>query len=132
MTAGTPLADHADRLAAQAGEVARCLDFDGTLAPIVDDPAGARPLAGVVDLLEPLAGRFAAVALISGRPAGYLAEHAACGCPELGRAMRPACIRGAAHRGGRSGRPGWVGLGAGRVPAAAGQLGRERGADDDR
>lgn len=77
MTAGTPLADHADRLAARAGEVALCLDFDGTLAPIVDDPAAARPLAGVVELLEPLADRFAAVALISGRPAGYLAEHAA-------------------------------------------------------
>ena len=74
MTAGTPLADHADRLAARAGEVALCLDFDGTLAPIVDDPAAARPLAGVVELLEPLASRFAAVALISGRPAGYLAE----------------------------------------------------------
>jgi trehalose 6-phosphate phosphatase len=77
MTAGTPLAEHADRLAARAGEVALCLDFDGTLSPIVDDPAAARPLAGVVELLEPLAGRFAAVALISGRPAGYLAEHAA-------------------------------------------------------
>lgn len=77
MTAGTPLADHADRLAARAGEVALCLDFDGTLSPIVDDPAAARPLAGVVELLEPLASRFAAVALISGRPAGYLAEHAA-------------------------------------------------------
>jgi trehalose 6-phosphate phosphatase len=30
-----------------------------------------------VELLEPLAARFAAVALISGRPASFLAEHAA-------------------------------------------------------
>jgi trehalose 6-phosphate phosphatase len=34
-------------------------------------------LQGVVELLEPLARRFAAVALISGRPAPYLAEHVA-------------------------------------------------------
>jgi len=74
---GAAVADHAARLAEQAGEVALCLDFDGTLSPIVDDPAAARPLAGVVELLEPLAGRFASVALISGRPARYLAEHAA-------------------------------------------------------
>ena len=57
--------------------VALCLDFDGTLAPIVDDPDQARPLPGVVELLGALAARFAAVALVSGRPAGYLAEHAA-------------------------------------------------------
>jgi trehalose 6-phosphate phosphatase len=61
----------------QADVVAMCLDFDGTLAPIVDDPDQARPLPGMVDLLGPLAARFAAVALLSGRPAGYLFEHAA-------------------------------------------------------
>jgi trehalose 6-phosphate phosphatase len=54
-----------------------CLDFDGTLAPIVEDPDEARPLPGTVELLGPLAARFAAVALVSDRPAGYLAEHAA-------------------------------------------------------
>jgi trehalose 6-phosphate phosphatase len=57
--------------------VAISLDFDGTIAPIVDDPAAARPLPGVVDLLGPLADRYAAVALVSGRPATYLASHAA-------------------------------------------------------
>ena len=77
MTAHPSVAEHAARLAEQAGEVALCLDFDGTLSPIVDDPQAARPLHGIVELLEPLAGRFAAVALISGRPAAYLAEHAA-------------------------------------------------------
>lgn len=71
------LGEHATRLAAQAGAVALCLDFDGTLSPIVDDPDEARPLPGVVELLGPLAARFAAVALVSGRPADYLVRHAA-------------------------------------------------------
>jgi trehalose 6-phosphate phosphatase len=76
MTTDTSLAEHAARLAARAGEVALCLDFDGTLSPIVDDPEAAEPLPGVVELLGQLTARFAAVALISGRPAGWLAGHA--------------------------------------------------------
>ena len=44
--ARTALAD------APAGVLA---DFDGTLAPIVTDPALARPVAGVADSLERLA-----------------------------------------------------------------------------
>jgi len=71
------VADQASRLVERAKEVALCIDFDGTLSPIVADPEAARPLPGIVELLEPLAERFAAVALISGRPAAYLAEHAA-------------------------------------------------------
>jgi len=59
-----------------AHETALCIDFDGTLAPIVDDPAAARPFPGALDLLAALAECFAAVALVSGRPAAYLAEHA--------------------------------------------------------
>ena len=77
MTADPSVAEHAARLTRRAGEVALCLDFDGTLSPIVDDPGAARPLHGIVELLAPLAARFAAVALISGRPAAYLAEHVA-------------------------------------------------------
>lgn len=50
-------------------------DFDGTLSPIVADPAAARPLAGVPDLLERLAERFGVVAVVSGRPADFLVEH---------------------------------------------------------
>jgi trehalose 6-phosphate phosphatase len=64
-------------MAARAHVAAMCLDFDGTLAPIVDDPNEARPPPGTVELLGDLADRFAAVALISGRPANYLAKHAA-------------------------------------------------------
>jgi trehalose 6-phosphate phosphatase len=74
---GDPAAARLAGLAAHAGEVAIGLDFDGTIAPIVEDPAAARPLPGLVDLLGPLADRYAAVALISGRPAAYLAGHAA-------------------------------------------------------
>jgi trehalose 6-phosphate phosphatase len=76
MTAGRSIAAAA-RLARRAAEVAVCLDFDGTIAPIVEDPAAARPLPGVVDLLGPLADRYAAAAIVSGRPATYLASHAA-------------------------------------------------------
>jgi hypothetical protein len=75
--AGAALGRHAARLVEQADAVALCLDFDGTLAPIVDDPEQTRALPGMVDLLGRLAARFAAVALLSGRPASFLFEHAA-------------------------------------------------------
>lgn len=42
-------------------------DFDGTLAPIVKEPASARPLTGVLDQLTGLAELLLAVAVISGR-----------------------------------------------------------------
>lgn len=63
-------------MAGQARIAAICLDFDGSLAPIVDDPNKATPLQGTAELLGHLATRFAVVALISGRPADYLAKHA--------------------------------------------------------
>jgi trehalose 6-phosphate phosphatase len=50
-------------------------DFDGTLAPIVDDPAAARPVDGIPELLRRLAGVFAPVAVVSGRPASFLWAH---------------------------------------------------------
>lgn len=52
------------------------MDFDGVLAPIVDDPAASRPLPGTLEVLEELAGRLALVALVSGRPAAFLADRA--------------------------------------------------------
>jgi len=51
------------------------LDFDGTLSPIVDDPATAAPLEGVPELLERLAARVGELAVISGRPLSYLTAH---------------------------------------------------------
>jgi trehalose 6-phosphate phosphatase len=47
-------------------------DFDGTVAPIVDDPTSARPLDGVTVVLGRLARRFATVAVVSGRSASFL------------------------------------------------------------
>jgi trehalose 6-phosphate phosphatase len=80
VSTGTATAESAAAtLVERAGEVALCLDFDGTLSPVVDDPQAARPLHGVVAQLEPLVNRLAAVAIISGRPAPYLAEHVGVG-----------------------------------------------------
>jgi len=47
-------------------------DCDGTLAPIVDDPAAAAPLPASVAALHQLAGRLGRVGVISGRPAAWL------------------------------------------------------------
>jgi trehalose 6-phosphate phosphatase len=52
-------------------------DFDGTLSPIVDDYTAARPLPGAVDTLLTLCGRYGRVAVVSGRPAAFLAERLA-------------------------------------------------------
>ena len=73
----TMLTERAAQVAAHADTAAICLDFDGTLAPIVDDPNEARPLPGTDELLAQLVARFATVALLSGRPADYLVKHAA-------------------------------------------------------
>ncbi len=62
-------------LAADPGATGIFTDFDGTIAPIVEDPAAARPLPGALDALDRLARRFAVVAVISGRPAAFLARH---------------------------------------------------------
>ncbi len=61
-------------LAAEPARSALFLDFDGTLAAIVEDPTAARPLPGVPALLADLAGPFALVAVVSGRPTAFLAE----------------------------------------------------------
>jgi trehalose 6-phosphate phosphatase len=50
------------------------LDFDGTLAPIVEIPAHARPLPGSGAVLARLAARYGRVAVISGRPVAFLSE----------------------------------------------------------
>ncbi|WP_049564017.1 trehalose-phosphatase [Streptomyces sp. SBT349] len=50
------------------------LDFDGTLAPIVDDPERSRPHPDAVPALARVAGRVAVVAVITGRPAQVAAR----------------------------------------------------------
>jgi hypothetical protein len=54
MSAGTSVPEQAARLVERAQKVALCLDFDGTLSPIVEDPQAARPLPGIVELLGQL------------------------------------------------------------------------------
>ena len=45
------------------------LDFDGTLAPIVERPEDARPAEGAVDVLAALSGKVGQLAVVSGRAA---------------------------------------------------------------
>jgi trehalose 6-phosphate phosphatase len=61
-------------LADRPTEVALFLDYDGTLAPIVDDPVEARPLDGAAAVLGRLGQRFGLVAVVSGRPATFLLD----------------------------------------------------------
>jgi trehalose 6-phosphate phosphatase len=53
------------------------VDFDGTLAPIVDDPAHAMPRPGSVAALSELAPRLGLVAIVTGRPVVYARMHVA-------------------------------------------------------
>ena len=55
-------------VSAHLAEAAILLDFDGSLAPIVDDPATARPLPDAAPVLTELCDRAGAVAVITGRP----------------------------------------------------------------
>jgi len=50
------------------------LDFDGTLAPIVEDPAAARAYPGAAAALRRLARVVGSVAIITGRDAAFPAE----------------------------------------------------------
>lgn len=64
-----------DAFSAAPGAAGLFTDFDGTLSPIVTDPESARPLPGSVEAIEKLAASLAAVAVVSGRPASFLARH---------------------------------------------------------
>ncbi|MCX3061609.1 trehalose-phosphatase [Streptomyces beihaiensis] len=62
------------------------LDFDGTLAPIVDDPEQARAHPGAVPALAALAPKVASVAVITGRPAAVAVRYGGfAGAPGLDR-----------------------------------------------
>jgi trehalose 6-phosphate phosphatase len=62
-----PLVEH-------ASQAAVLVDFDGSLAPIIDDPDASRPFPAARDALAALAGRVGLVAVVSGRPVGFLHE----------------------------------------------------------
>ena len=53
------------------------VDYDGTLAPIVTDPALAVPLPAARDALGALTEWYALVAVVSGRAVEFLREHLA-------------------------------------------------------
>lgn len=59
-----------EALLARPGKALIGLDFDGTLAPIVADPEQARAHPEAVPALAALAPKVAAVAVVTGRPAG--------------------------------------------------------------
>jgi trehalose 6-phosphate phosphatase len=61
------------------------LDFDGTLSPIVDDPAAARIHPDARDVLVELAAQVAAIAVITGRPARQALDLG--GLEEVGNAI---------------------------------------------
>ena len=61
-------------LGAMAPRAGIFCDFDGSLAPIVPDPSKARAVRGAGRVLERLARRYAAVAVVSGRPVSFLAK----------------------------------------------------------
>jgi len=61
-----------DVLAAQPGSAALLLDFDGSLAPIVVDPAIAAAPAETLAVLEVLVARLLVVGIVSGRPLEFL------------------------------------------------------------
>ena len=56
-------------LLAEPSQAVVAVDFDGTLAPIVDRPEDARPAAGAVDALAALCPRVARCAVVTGRAA---------------------------------------------------------------
>jgi trehalose 6-phosphate phosphatase len=64
------------------------LDFDGTLAPIVDDPTRAHIHPDASDVLVDLAGEVAAIAVITGRPARQALDLG--GLEEVGDAVQAA------------------------------------------
>jgi trehalose 6-phosphate phosphatase len=96
------------------------VDYDGTLATIVDDPAAAHPLPGASRALERLAERLGIVAVVSGRPAAFLLD-------EL-RLPPNSAVRIAGHYGIERARAnGEIVLpdGAARLEAELARLGRE-------
>lgn len=58
------------------GNAGLVMDFDGVLSPITDDPNASELLPGTDKILASLAAKLSVVALLSGRPASFLAKRA--------------------------------------------------------
>ena len=73
----TPLdAEHAWRTTAErAADTVLFFDFDGTLAPVDDDPTAVRPAPKVLAALKALAPVVQRVAIVSARPVDFLRDH---------------------------------------------------------
>lgn len=75
-----------ERIATAPATAAVACDYDGTLAPIVDDPDAAAPQSGALDAVQALVDAGAAVAVISGRPISFLRQHVPIvGCALIGQ-----------------------------------------------
>jgi len=66
--------EQAARTAARLGEYGFFFDFDGTLAPIQEDPQTVAPVPGVLPALAALAAEAALTAVVSARPVAFLAD----------------------------------------------------------
>ncbi len=69
-----PVPHPLEPMVVDASTAALFLDFDGSLAPIVDDPAEAQVLPAARAALARLTPLLGSVAVISGRPAGFLLD----------------------------------------------------------
>jgi trehalose 6-phosphate phosphatase len=63
-----------EALLARPDKAVVALDFDGTLAPIVDDPAQARAEPAAVEALVRLAPKLDSVVVVTGRPAALAVQ----------------------------------------------------------
>ena len=68
-------ADGLDAIRKSPSEAVLGFDFDGTLAPIVEDPASARAHPGAAPALARLAPRVGALLIVTGRPAAVAVEY---------------------------------------------------------
>lgn len=64
-----------NELRSRSGETLLALDYDGSLAPIVDDPERALPAPGAIEALVALRAQLGKVLIVSGRPVSFLDEH---------------------------------------------------------
>ena len=66
------------RTAGLASRSAFFFDFDGTVAPIADDPDSVQPVPGIIDTLGELSRTAGSVAIVSARPVDFLQRRFSC------------------------------------------------------